>query len=312
LINKQFKRFDKSYVNLFKEVDHCIHEHHTDPPACEEICLGRNFKRVKQRFEMVTLRVRSIFDNILQVLFNDNCMNNKDLIVTCKMLWDDLLVLDYYGYNINLIVKKNKSKYIDELFTEEEFDRIFDLVKFLFEKYYTYMKERENVRMVMLGRLYSIVMTKTRQYKSADHESIIENPDEIDQEKFGLMFQEKLEEEFKNPTKPIEDPDSSIPDQVEEISFWDHFKEMFEPVNKKEKLTKEEMEEIENKFNNDVEDQERIINNARGDYNEDDNTKDQVHKAQEEQKEEKEKEREEEAEKLGIKEETSEYTEQLN
>ena len=136
LITKQFKRFDKSYVMLFKEVDHCIHENRTDPPLCERVCLGRNFKRVKQRFEMVTLRVRSIFDNILQVLFNDNCMNNKALISTCKMLWDDILVLDYYGYDINLVINKNKTKYVDELFTQEEFDRVFSLVKILFEKYY--------------------------------------------------------------------------------------------------------------------------------------------------------------------------------
>ena len=292
LIDKQFKRFDKSYVMLFKEVDHCIHEHHTDPPACEEICLGRNFKRVKQRFEMVTLRVRSIFDNILQVLFNDNCMNNKDLIETCKMLWDDLLVLDYYGYNINLIVNKNKEKYIDELFTEEEFTRIFDLVKFLFKKYEEYMKERENVRMVMLGRLYNIVMTKTRKYKTEDHVSIIENPEEIDQEKFGLMFQQKLEEEFKDPTKPIEDPESTIPDQVEELSFWDHFKTFFEAKNKKEKMTKEELEEIENKFTNDVKNQSRIVDNTREDYIEPDNTKELIHEAQEEMREEKKKQKE--------------------
>ena len=273
LIAKQFKRFDKSYVMLFKEIDHCIHENKTDPPLCERVCLGRNFKRVKQRFEMVTLRVRSIFDNILQVLFNDNCMNNKELILTCKMLWDDILVLDYYGYDINRIIKKNKTKYVDELFTEEEFTRVFDLVQILFEKYYAYMKERENVRLVLLGRLYNIVMTRTRQYKTEDHESIIEDPSGIDQEKFGLMFQKKLEEEFKNPTKAIEDPDSSIQDQVEEISLWDHLKDLVKPKNQKEKLTAEEIQAIEDKFNDDVHKQEMVLEGNRQDYKEKDDSK---------------------------------------
>ena len=296
LITKQFKRFDKSYVMLFKEVDHCIHEHHKDPPACEEICLGKNFKRVKQRYEMVTLRVRSIFDNILQVLFNDNCMNNKDLIETCKTLWDDILVLDYYGYNINLIVQKNKDKYIDELFTKQEFDRIFELVKFLFDKFKKYMKERENVRMVMLGRLYNIVMTKTRQYKTEDHESIIENPDGIDQEKFGMMFQKKLEEEFKNPTKAIEDPESSIQDQVGEIGLWDEFKWMFQSKNEKQKMTQEEAEEIERKFENDVEKQKQQLQNGRADFEENDNTKQLIHERQREKLHEKEAEQQKQAE----------------
>jgi hypothetical protein len=270
---------------LFKEVDACIHEHHKDPPFCEEQCLGRNFKRVKQRFEMITLRVRSIFDNILQVLFNDNCMNNKDIIDTCKSLWDDLLVLDYYGYNINLIVKKNKEKYIDELFTDQEFDRVFSLVKFLFEKYYEYMSERENVRLVMLGRLYNIVETKTRQYRKEDHVSIIENPEPIDQEKFGLMFQKKLEEEFRDPTKAIQDPDSSMDDQVGELSLWDQFKFMMKPKNDKPKLTKEEEMEIEQKFNDDVSNQMKHADLNRADYQEESNTKKHMDLADKQMKE---------------------------
>ena len=273
LIEKQFKRFDRSYVMLFKEMDACIHEHHKDPPFCEEHCLGRNFKRVKKRFEMITLRVRSIFDNILSVLFNDNCMNNRDLIETCKSLWDDLLVLDYYGYNINFVVKKNKAKYVDELFTEQEFQRVFGLVERLFEKYYAYMKDRDNVRLVMLGRLYNIIETKTRQYRSADHESILGNPEPIDQEQFGLMFQQKLEAEFKDPTRPIEDPGSSMDDQVQELSLWDMFKGLAKPKKQKEKMTKEEEEEIEQQFNNEVENSTKRADLNRAEYIEEDNPK---------------------------------------
>ena len=238
LISKQFRRFDHSYVKLFKEKTRCIKERQEDPPAAELLCLGANFKKVRQRFQMITLRIKSIFDNMLQIFFNDNCMNNVVLHEVCKELWDDLKVLDYYELETPEIIYENKEKYIDENFTPHEFERIFKILRYMLKRFKKYMDDRDSVQLVLLGRLFNYLEQKTRAFRSEDHESIVSNPVDfnIDQEKFGLMFQNKLEEEFRDPNNPLVDPDSSLEEQVEAVSkpsFADYFGAFIKPSNKK-------------------------------------------------------------------------------
>lgn len=279
LISKQFKRFDKSYIDLFKESRKCVHEHKEVPIDCEKICLGPNFKRIKQRYEMVNLRVKSIFDNIVQVLFNDNCMNNEVLKPTCKLLWHDVKMLDYYDYNTIVLLRKNKYNYIDDIFSKGEFERIFLIIRYLFNKFSKYMADRTDVRMVMLGRLFVILENKTMSFREKDHQSIVGNPNmsEVDENEFGLLFQEKLEREFRDPTKPLVDPDSSINNQLEVLAdpnpLFTYFGSFFKPKEQEPQMSKAERLEIEMKFNQSYENDKLRLDSVRKEFQEKDDSK---------------------------------------
>lgn len=205
---------------------------------------------------MITLRIESIFENMIQIFFNDNCMNNIALHDTCKQLWDDLKVLDYFGLETPGIIKENQDKYIDDEFTEHEFNRIYKVLKYLLDRFRDYMDERESVQLVLLGRIFNYLETKTAAYRSDDHVSIVSNPHEegIDQEKFGLLFRDKLIEEFRDPNNPLVDPNSSIEDQVREVAessenkigFWGSLflpsarkaRKVIDPVEEKREMAK--------------------------------------------------------------------------
>jgi hypothetical protein len=267
-MNKQFFRFDKIYINLFKEIVDCIHTHKEDVEHCESFCIGPNFKKVKERFKMNTYRVKSMFENIVQVLFNDNCLNDEKFHEVCKQMWDDIRVLDYYNLETLLIFSANQIKYIDDEFTEEEFQRIYDLIEILYNKMRKFMEDREDVRMVMLGRIYEILEIQTRPFKKMGHTSIVNDPsfDKIDEQQFGYLFSMKLDNEFKNPNSSLNDPDSSLDDQVANVSLWDTFKTAFEPRIKEPHLSPAEKNQIERSFETNINNESKNIAHEMKEY----------------------------------------------
>ena len=242
VVEVEFSKFEGKIENFNKNTMDCVEKHIVRPDFAEKTCFGDNFSKFNKGFDLLTFKIKSIFENMLEIAFNKNCINKSNVIKECFRLLEDTKILINNEYDVIRILNANEKKYLTANFQEDDFKEIFSFVKFIIEKFKEFEVELPNHRLVTQGLAWSFFLKKKGEMKN--HElfdpedsdlSLLDQPGGHDLF-FAKKFRGQIDNKFGNikdeyrgflKDKGIKDPNMEDSEENEENG---HKKEVEENV----------------------------------------------------------------------------------
>ena len=166
LVDQQFERFSTSMDVYEESVKKCIEEFIANADYCEHKCFGKNFDRFSEGLDLVLFKNFAIFQHMIDVVFNENCLAKNEVRYTCIRLMKDVKYLLTNSMDVIESVEANKEKYIKGAFEKKMFRKLMQLLDYLFEKFEAYEKASTTRKSTMQGAVWVFYESKKATYKS--------------------------------------------------------------------------------------------------------------------------------------------------
>lgn len=174
LVDQQFQKFSTSLDVYEKSVKKCIDEFIPNPDYCEHKCLGKNFDRFSEGLDFVLFKNFAIFQHIIDVAFNENCLGQNEIRYTCIRMIKDIKYLLTNSMDVIESIQSNSEKYVKGAFQKKIFNNLINLLSYLFDQFQKYEKESETRKSTMQGTVWVYFQTK-----KATYESVLESGDQV-------------------------------------------------------------------------------------------------------------------------------------
>jgi hypothetical protein len=177
LTDIQFKKFDTSLDVYQESVKECIKNYMPKPEYCEHRCLGENLSRFTEGLDMVEYKNFAIFQHMIDVAFNENCLDADENRFTCLRMMKDSKYLLTNSFDVIETFRVNKGKYINSTFEESQYDRIINILMYLFDEYEKYEKQMTLRRQVMQGEIWVFFQTTKETFIESQKPNSVTNED---------------------------------------------------------------------------------------------------------------------------------------
>ena len=198
-VDEQFEKFNTYLDNYKDERVKCAKKYLPVIKIAKEKCVGAQFEIYERGFDLIEFKMNAIMHHLLDLAFNENCMDIEENHGICVMMLEDIKLLILNNYNVVKTLDKNRTKYMRPNFGKTKFYRIVMLVEYLLDEYHKFTVELPQKRMVIKGLIYSSLVK--------DHESGTPETDVEDDEHSSLLEEEggadkyylaKVKEHLKN------------------------------------------------------------------------------------------------------------------
>ena len=156
--------------------------------------------------ELEKVKIESQFDSLLDVGFNENCMNEQKRYEECSRLLLHSKFLRMNGFEVYETLKANKRFYISPNFSYSSFMQVMNLLKYALEKYFHFAEALDSRLEIIKAEVWQYFLSQREKslkefsMSSDDEETpnkdIIEDPLEL-WSRMKKRFQ-SVKEEFRN------------------------------------------------------------------------------------------------------------------
>ena len=153
-VDKEFENFGTLMDVYFEDRKRCITSMLPRVEKARLHCIGDDFVKFNKGFDLLLYKIQLVFFNMLDLAFNENCMDKKENYRVCVVLLQDIKILMLNKYSILETINKNTAKYFDEHFTQVEYDALVELLSSLFKDYKKFQEELPDKRIVYQGELW--------------------------------------------------------------------------------------------------------------------------------------------------------------
>lgn len=144
LVDDEILRYNRTIENYKANIIKCIDKYIPNPDEAKDRCVGDEFFKVNEGADLERVKIASLFESLLDVAFNENCMQYEERYDFCVEMLTDTKFLMNNGYEVVDTLTSNREKYIDKTITFDIFIGIVNLVKYALDRFEGFREEMEN------------------------------------------------------------------------------------------------------------------------------------------------------------------------
>lgn len=184
-VDEEFSKFE-SFLDKYKDDRiKCVDKYLPALKNARNKCLGTDFEIFNRGFDLLEFKMNAILHHLLDLAFNENCMDIGVNHRICVTMLEDIKLLILNKYNVLPTLQKNMLKYITITFTKSKFVRMTKLIDYLLIGYKKQTDELPNKRMVIKGLVWGALV---RNHNNSDDPDM--NIDEQEDEHASLLEEE--------------------------------------------------------------------------------------------------------------------------
>lgn len=182
-VDSEFSKFDSFTEKYQKERIGCVERYLPVAKLSRQRCLGSDFEIFDRGFDLIEYKMNAILYHMLDLAFNENCMDVEVNHRICLTMLEDVKLLVNHGYNVVGTLSKNAVKYLTATFTKRKFARVLGLLDHVLVGYEKATEELPNKRMVIKGLVNNALVNSQKRTDVGEDDEQEEASGKADEDK---------------------------------------------------------------------------------------------------------------------------------